>query len=179
MKTRITQEYLKSILHYNPDSGKFTNKITRSSGAIKDSISGSVNGNGYRNVVINSKIYLAHRLAWLYVYGYFPEGEIDHINRLKDDNRIENLREISRSCNVKNQGLSKSNKSGVKGVFQRNGRKGWLVSMRVNNKQEIFYFKNFDEAVKKRFELEIKYNYLDCATESTAYKYLKNNGLIS
>jgi hypothetical protein len=57
------------------------------------------NSLGYVQIKISGKLYHAHRLAWLYVYGYMPEKEIDHINRIRDDNRIANLREATSQLN--------------------------------------------------------------------------------
>jgi hypothetical protein len=79
------------------------------------------------------KLYQAHRLAWFYVYGVFPSGQIDHINRNKSDNRLVNLRDCSISENKQNSGLYKNNKSGFKGVFKKGKR--YEAGIRVNNKR--------------------------------------------
>jgi len=73
---------------------------------------------------VNGKLYRAHRLVWLYFYGEWPKADIDHINRVKDDNRLENLRDVSRSQNKQNQGASIRNKVGIKGVYpyRNNGK---------------------------------------------------------
>lgn len=75
------------------------------------------NSLGYVQIKISGKLYHAHRLAWLYVYGYMPEKEIDHINRIRDDNRIANLREATSQLNSLNTGIYKNNTSGSKGIY--------------------------------------------------------------
>ncbi|MDA6380520.1 HNH endonuclease signature motif containing protein [Escherichia coli] len=67
-------------------------------------------------IMINGKAYPAHRLAWLIVYGTMPDGFIDHINRVRTDNRISNLRLVTHSENMQNRKIQKNNKSGYRGV---------------------------------------------------------------
>lgn len=111
----ISQRRLKEIIHYDAVSGVFTNKITR--GGVKaGSIIGGVNDRGYVKFNVDRRKYRAHRLAWLYVNGSFPVGELDHKNRDKTDNRIANLREITRSANVLNTGIRVNNTSGYTGI---------------------------------------------------------------
>ncbi len=174
---KFTQEKLKELVDYNPDTGIFTNKINRIN-VIAGSVCGSLNHRGYIHIKINKVTYSAHRLAWLYIYGYCPENQIDHINRIRNDNRIKNLREVTHSCNLKNRTLQKNNKTGVKGVNLCKRSNKWRVQISNNKKIKTSYHKNFDDAVKKRWELEQKYNYLDCDKNSTALAYLKENGLI-
>ena len=126
----ITQEYLKSILEYNPETGAFAWKI--SGKGIRYGVEvGTVDIHGYRIIRINRKGYKAHRLAWLYVYGRFPE-RIDHINCIKDDNRIENLREATNGENRVNSLASKNNKLGVKGIKKTPSGK-FQVNIRIPN----------------------------------------------
>lgn len=88
----ITQEELKEYLHYDPLTGDFNWTIGKR-GLKVNSKAGSMNDQGYVIIRINNIRYRAHRLAWLYVYGHFPINEIDHINGVRSDNRIENLRD--------------------------------------------------------------------------------------
>lgn len=83
----MDQETLKSILKYDAFSGLFSWAVKRQK-VVVGSVAGSKNSLGYVQIKISGKLYHAHRLAWLYVYGYMPEKEIDHINRIRDDNRI-------------------------------------------------------------------------------------------
>ena len=93
---------LRATLHYDPDTGKFTRKIARGSKAVGDE-PGSFNPVGYWQIGVCGRTYTAQRLAWYYTTGEWPEHDIDHINRDKLDNRIANLRAISRSENLKNR----------------------------------------------------------------------------
>ena len=94
----ITQDRLKEEVWYDPLTGIFTRKKGSRAGKV-GAIAGSLTSYGYIRVSICSKFYMAHRLAWLYVYGYLPENSIDHINGVRNDNRLANLQEVSRACN--------------------------------------------------------------------------------
>jgi len=99
----ISAEYLKSILHYNPENGKFT-WIAVTSNRVKLGMeAGTMRNNGYLKININSQLYFTHRLAFLYMTGEWPKAHIDHINGVKDDNRWCNLREATSSQNNKNR----------------------------------------------------------------------------
>ena len=97
----ITQEELKSILKYNPDTGVFTWLSTRG-GRKVGSIAGAKHPKGYVRIQLKGTTNLAHRLAWLYMTGSWPTNDIDHINGTRDDNRFSNLREATRSENMQN-----------------------------------------------------------------------------
>lgn len=169
----ITQKRLMEVLRYDRETGIFTWKKTRS-GCAKYSTAGGYTGSGYWKVGIDGKNYMAHRLAFLYCYGYFPENDIDHINRTKDDNRISNLREASRTCNSRNKGIGMANKSGVIGVSLSKTRNKWEVKIQVGGKSmHLGYYEDFGEAVKARWEAEVKFDFPNCNTTSSAYKFLE------
>ena len=90
----LTQSRLKELLYYDPYSGIFTWKIS-SGNMPAGSAAGCLSPEGYIRITIAGKKYKAHRLAWFYVYGYFPENQVVHLNGARDDNRISNLREVS------------------------------------------------------------------------------------
>src|SRR5687768_770720 len=109
----LTAEKLRELMDYNPDTGVFLyrkRRGRRSAGLEAGSIV-----KGYRLISLG-KQYSAHRLAWLYVYGEWPAGDLDHINCVRDDNRIANLREATDSQNNANRTLAPKNSSGFKGV---------------------------------------------------------------
>jgi len=150
----ITQEYLKSIITYNPDTGIFVRKNGR--------IPKYVGKNGYMQISIQYKKYYLHRLAWLYMYGFMPEKEIDHINGNKSDNRICNLREATRTQNRHNTKVSKRNKSGHKNISLHTTSKLWRVVMYKNGTTVVNkYFKEIDDAIdfSKKMRKEIYGNF--------------------
>ena len=87
----ITQEYLKSILHYNENTGIFTWIYKISDKITIGQKAGCLHHTGYNMIQINKKMYLSHRLAYLYYYGNLPKM-IDHIDRNRNNNKINNLR---------------------------------------------------------------------------------------
>jgi hypothetical protein len=129
----ITQAELKELLEYNPDTGVFT-WIKAIGRAKVGSVAGSKK-HGYINLKINRKNYLAHRLAYLYMTGNFPENQMDHINHIKDDNRWTNLRDATNSQNMSNRAKRKDNKSGYKGVCWHKQHKKWCAEIRYMNKK--------------------------------------------
>lgn len=157
----ITQKYLRSILDYNPETGVFTRKRrddvrpewnTRWAGKV----AGNKHNQGYIELSINNKKYLAHRVAFVFTYGYWP-NEVDHINGVRDDNRIINLREVTSSENKKNMKRAKNNTSGRTGVHYDKINKKWRASAWCNNKEYFAgRFKTKDEAINARKLLEIK-----------------------
>src|SRR4051812_36538770 len=114
-------ERLHELLDYQPDTGVFRWKKRRgprSAGAI----AGSVATKGYWRITLDGQECLAHRLAWLYVHGTWPDGELDHIDQVKTNNRISNLRPVTSSQNKQNiSGPQRNNASGHRGVYWANG----------------------------------------------------------
>lgn len=112
-------------------------------------------GNGYISLNIAGTQMYAHRVAWLFVHGYLPSGDIDHINRDKKDNRICNLREASRSENQRNHPLTPANTSGYKGVRRNKKSMKWVAFMRINKKQtHLGSFSNLEDALAARRKAE-------------------------
>lgn len=111
----ITQDELKQVLNYSPETGIFTWLISVGTKKAGD-VAGSINSEGYLAISINSKKYLAHRLAFLYMAGSMPKKQIDHIFGIKTDNRWNQLREATQNENQKNKDVQKNNSTGFKGV---------------------------------------------------------------
>ena len=130
----ITHDELQSVLNYDQISGIFTWAVNKNSRAMKGYIAGYQEKNGgYLQIVINKKTYRAHRLAWFYVYGYMPK-QIDHINRIKSDNRIINLRVCTTQENSRNTKVNSKNTSGFKGVTFNKDKGKYQASTKINGK---------------------------------------------
>jgi len=147
----ITQARLKSVLRYDPETGEFTwiAKVSNLSRAKIGSRAGSDRAGPYRILKIDKKNYLEHRMVWLYVFGIFPQGDIDHKNLNKKDNRLSNLRLASDSQNRQNTGISKRNTSGVKGVTWCVQKRRWRAMIKLHDDKwqtHLGYFKNKDDA---------------------------------
>ena len=142
----LTQERLKQVFDYDPQTGVFVRKL-KQSGVAKGAVSGSLSKEGYLVTSVDNKIYKCHRLAWLYVTGAWPQNSIDHINGKRNDNRFENLRDIPQTQNTQNQRKpQKHNQSTqVLGTF-KNGS-GFAARIGHNNsKIYLGTFKTLAEA---------------------------------
>lgn len=141
----ISKDYLRSILHYNPETGSFIWLVKIGSNDLIGSFAGSVTNRGYISIGIKDKRYMAHRLAWLYMTGFWPKDQIDHINGNKNDNRWLNLREADNSQNQHNRKANANNSLGVKGVSRHGSRYRAYAS--VNGKRHhIGTYATIDEA---------------------------------
>jgi hypothetical protein len=126
----ITIERLRFLTNYDVTTGIFTWKISRRGCKIGSQI-GCVAKTGYRIIRLDNVLYLAHRLAWFYVYGIWPTDQIDHINGDRLSNCLVNLREATNMQNAHNRfNLRKNNKSGFVGVRKENNK--WLAEIKVN-----------------------------------------------
>ena len=135
------------LLEYSPETGIFTYKKlvgNRRAGTI----AGSKDAKGYLSLSIDKIKYKAHRVAWLVYYGVWPEGELDHINRVKTDNKISNLRKVTSTQNGINRLVRAStNKTGFMGVTNKGNR--YEANIQYNNKiKYLGSFKTAEEASK-------------------------------
>jgi len=172
-----SQEYLHKLFSY--DGKDLIWKKTRG-GRITGSIAGNKNKtDGYIRITLDKKLYLAHRLIWMFVYGYLPENDLDHINRIRDDNQIDNLREVSTQCNIQNSKVYTNNLSGIKGVAWQKQRKKWMAQITINGKQKnLGRFKNKIDAAKARYQAELKYDWASCETgKSSAKQFIDAVGI--
>lgn len=156
-KQLLTQEIVKEFLNYDPDTGvltwrerdqkwfktyrSFCSWNAKHSGKLAGSVHKGSRGKSYVCVKINGDVYKAHRLIWLHVTGETPD-EIDHLNGDGTDNRLCNLRNVSRLDNGVNKRLASNNTSGVTGVSWNTSAGKWQSSIKV--KQRQIYLGNFD-----------------------------------
>lgn len=139
----LTHERLLSVLVYNTETGDFRWRITRKGPANAKRSAGSMGSDGYRKITIDRRGYRTNRLAWFYVHGRWPVGPIDHINRVKTDDRIANLRDVTPSQNQHNQLAPRGNNaSGFLGVSRKHGRRKWNASIAANGSRR--YLGSFD-----------------------------------
>jgi hypothetical protein len=117
--------------------------------------------NGYLYVKVHGRNYLVHRVVMLMCYGFYGEGlEVDHINHVRDDNRLANLRFVTRTENMRNRSVSGKNTSGVMGVCFSKARKKYMAQIRVDG-ENIFLgrFETLEEAAAARAEANLKYKF--------------------
>ena len=144
----LTQNELKLVLNYNPETGIFTWIVNKGKIKIGD-IAGCLNPKGYLKIKINYNQYFAHRLAFLYMTGEWPKEQIDHININKSDNRWCNLREANNGQNQSNALVYKSNKIGIKGVRWQKHHKKYEARLRFNKKtMSLGYYDDVEDAAK-------------------------------
>ena len=154
----LTAEKLRELLHYDPAAGVFTWKVSTSNRVKVGDITGCLDRNGYLLIRVHSCRHKAHRLAWLYVYGVWPEGQIDHINRIRTDNRISNLRDVSHKQNHQNRSKPSNNTSGHPGVVWNRRDSRWQAQIVHNQKHiSLGYFTNLEEAIAARKAAEKLY----------------------
>ncbi len=157
----MTRDKLCELFDYDRESGRFfwRVKIKRCKHNIGDE-AGGVNSGGYRRIMISQKEYLVHRLVWIMEHGELPEDMIDHVNHIRNDNRIENLALATNTLNQRNAILSKKNTSGVTGVSWKKRRQMYEASVKVNGKNiYLGSFIDLEDARKARAEADIKYGF--------------------
>lgn len=168
----MNKEMIDSLLSYDPETGIFVwknrerelFKSQRSFAQWNDKYSGKIAGtkkkdSGYIIISVFKNLVRAHHLAWIIQYGTKPTGEIDHINGNRDDNRILNLRDITKAENAKNKCLSKRNKTGFHGISLHKNGKYRVKAMALNTQKHLGYFKDINDAVLARKEFEAANGY--------------------
>ena len=154
----ITAEKLRELLHYDQETGIFTWKVGSANQVKAGDVAGCPDGKGYLLISVHSRLYKAHRLAWLHFHGVWPVDQLDHINRAKGDNRIANLRDVSRKQNMQNASKRSDNTSGHPGVSWCKRISKWVARIKHNYKQiHLGYFSILEEAISARKAGELKY----------------------
>lgn len=151
MTKHITARRARDLFSYDADSGLFTWKKNGAAAFTSKTSKGYAVGNA------DKVKYYAHRVAWLMVYGEWPSGQIDHINGVRDDNRIKNLRDVAHHDNQRNMKRSVRNKSGVVGVHFNKRLNKWQATIRENGKSKYLgIFETIDDAKLARLHAEEK-----------------------
>lgn len=177
----ISPEILRELIDYNPETGDmvwkprdirhFTDHGGRQEWVMKcwnSRLAGKpalncVSATGNKHGAIFASPVLAHRVAWAIHYGKYPDQFIDHINGVRGDNRITNLRDVSKELNCKNTKRRKDNRSGYPGVYKYKNR--YIAHIRINGKLEVIG--RFDSALDAHNFREI---------EKLKYGYHPNHG---
>ena len=157
----MTQDMLKDLLDYSPNTGVFTWKKRKATWIPPGTIAGNLNKiSGYTQIRITKKLYYAHRLAVLYMTGSFPDDQVDHINGCKSDNSWTNLRSVSPLENRRNAAKSRNNTTGVTGVVWDKNKQKWMARIMVNHKENFLgYFDSVEDAKVCRKAAETRHNF--------------------
>ena len=135
------------VLSYDPETGTFRWKVMLSCRCPVGKIAGCHAAHGHWRIKIDGRYYFAHRLAWLLIHGEWPDKEIDHINRVRDDNRWGNLRLADHSQNHANCGLRSDNTTGYKGVqFDKQKNKFLALAHKDGKRVHVGFFDDPAEA---------------------------------
>lgn len=130
----ITVERLRELFHYEPATGLFTRKVAVCN-VKAGKTTGSINTKGHLGFRVDKRMCLAHRMAWLYVHGKLPTGQIDHINGVRTDNRLANLRDVSASVNAQNLHSARAdNKTGLLGVCWKASSRKYVAQIQVDGR---------------------------------------------
>lgn len=141
----LTQDGLRNILEYSAETGIFTWRVSRGR-VCAGYVAGHQRRDGYVRVKIDDRFYLAHRLAFLFMTGSFPVGEVDHFNGNKSDNRWQNLRDVSHAENGRNRSVPVNNKSGSQGVRWNRHAKRWHAQIYASGKNRYLGYYDTQEA---------------------------------
>ncbi len=165
-------ELLRQLLSYDPESGilrwryrrpeffKTARDCAAWNTRFNGKVAGAPDGRGYIMLRILGRLCLAHRVAWAVTHGHWPKNEIDHINGVRDDNRIANLRDVTSSENKRNMRLRPNNASGFNGVQWDEKRGKWRSRIFAEGSEKhLGRFETIEEAVAARKAAEVKYKF--------------------
>lgn len=134
--TDVTAEKLRELLDYDPETGVFTWRVVRRGSRGVGSVAGVPNPAGYVQIRIDGRLYYAHRLVWLWMFGEWPKAYVDHVNRDPADNRLKNLRAATNLQNQGNTKLQRNNTTGFRGVSWSRQRQKYTATLRANGKNQ-------------------------------------------
>lgn len=151
------QARLKQLLHYDPASGNFTWSNPTNRRIVKGTVAGTFGNDGYMHIHFDGKRYSAHRLVWLYVYGEWPDT-VDHVNGIRTDNRVSNLRNTNNTGNMQNL-KAKRGTSKYIGVYWHKSLNKWKAQIGVNGRRvALGYFDNEEDAHQAYWEAKQKHH---------------------
>lgn len=170
----ISYDEVRRLFDYDWVTGKLIWKVKPSKNIHKGSV---VNGGvkcGYSKVGINGVRYKTHRIVWIWHNGYDSEHFIDHIDKDKLNNSIENLREVNKQCNMRNSSVRLTTKTGIKGVYPAHGKDGLFVAQIIVNGRATYLGRSSDivEVACHRLAAEQCLGWLDCDKDSSAYNFV-------
>ena len=174
-KQEVTQQLVREIVHYDPESGVFTwlKKYSPKSTRIHvGQQAGGLGRDGYIRINIAGVTVGAHRLAFLYMDGYLPEQSVDHVNRNRADNRWANLREATQQCQMRNKSMMRNNSSGITGIYWCKVKRKWRVEIGEQRSRFVGLFSDLLDAAYARFAAEQCLGFRDCDKDSSAKRYI-------
>lgn len=161
----LSADEARSLLDYDPSTGVLMwrwrdNVRPCVNTQFAGKVAGTINNYGYRVITMGVVKHYAHRIAWLIVNGVWPSDFIDHINGVKSDNRIDNLRIVTITENARNQKMRVTNKSGHIGVYWYKKKGMWCAAINADGRQKsVGMFHNLSDAVASRKAAEITHGY--------------------
>lgn len=153
----ISLKRLREVLTYDPTTGTFIWRLTLSSAARAGVAAGSIDANGYRRIAVDGQRYLAHRLAWFYAHGVWPQQQIDHIDGNRDNNASCNLRDVDACTNQQNRHRAQG-ANRFPWVTWKRAERRWRGAFQVRQRHiTVGYFQTAEAAysavIAKRTEL--------------------------
>lgn len=159
----LTQQRLKELLHYDPETGFFTWRVTTGARSQAGSRAGTYKKGVRSQIRVDGKIYRNHRLAFLYMLGRWPEDQVDHRDGDQSNNAWTNLREVNNQENSKNTSLRTNNRVGLTGVCIDSSKKSprWCAYIKAGKKIHLGAFDNLLDAAAARKSAELKYDFYE------------------
>lgn len=173
----LTFERANELFKYEPETGMLIRKVTTGNNRFHaGTAAGCSSPDGYLRVRIDKVLYQVHRVCYLLAYGSLPDGmQVDHVNHVRDDNRLCNIRLVDNTTNSRNASIGKNNTTGVCGVWvdKRGVKKRYCAEIKVNRiKKFLGSYDTLEEAAAARGEAELKYGFHSNHGEGRA-RYVK------